>query len=129
MFAFNRVFILLHCYCHLCGTVWGMRQLMDYYFVLNKGFSAEERQNAFYWCRKLGMGRFVGVAMYVMKEVFGLEDKYLLCEPKDKEGRFLLNEIMQTGNMGRGETRFQWGQKSASGCFVANQERDLHLLT
>ena len=77
MFAFNRVFILLHCYCHLCGTVWGMRQLMDYYFVLNKGFSAEERQNAFYWCRKLGMGRFVGAAMYGMKEVFGLEDKYV----------------------------------------------------
>ena len=81
------------------------------------------------WVKRLGMSRFAPALMWVMKEVFGLEDECLLCEPDEKEGRFLLNEIMNTGNMGHGETRFQWGQKSAWGRFVAAQRRNLHLAT
>ncbi len=42
--AFNRVYIMLHCYRHLLGHGVGMRQLMDYYFVLEQGFSDEERR-------------------------------------------------------------------------------------
>lgn len=125
---FNLVFIMLHCYRHLCGHGVGMRQVMDYYFVL-RTVSAGSRAETLSWCKKLGMGRFVGAMMWVMKEVFGLEDEYLLCEPDEKEGKFLLNEIMNTGNMGHGETRFQWGQKSPLGRFVAAQKRNLHLAT
>lgn len=138
--AFNLVFIMLHCYRHLCGHGVGMRQVMDYYFVLktlsaslhfetSQKLKGENKAETMKWCKKLGMGRFVGALMWVMKEVFGLEDEYLLCEPDEKEGRFLLNEIMNTGNMGHGETRFQWGQKSALGRFVAAQKRNLHLMT
>ena len=131
--VFNLVFIMLHCYRHLCGHGVGIRQVMDYYFVL-KTQSAhplrwEEKNETLKWCKRLGMGRFIGAMMWVMKEMFALEDKYLLCEPDEKEGKFLLNEIMNTGNMGRGDTRFQWGQKSALGRFVAAQKRNLHLMT
>lgn len=31
--AFDRVFILLHCYRHICGHGVGLRQIMDYYYV------------------------------------------------------------------------------------------------
>lgn len=139
--AFNLVFIMLHCYRHLCGHGVGMRQVMDYYFVLqqakqrgSKGSKGSEssrgsRVETMKWVKRLGMGRFALALMWVMKEVFGLEDEYLLCESDEKEGRFLLNEIMNTGNMGHGETRFQWGQKSALGRFVAAQKRNLHLMT
>ena len=139
--AFNLVFIMLHCYRHLCGHGVGMRQVMDYYFVLqqakqrgSKGSKGSEssrgsRVETMKWVKRLGMGRFAPALMWVMKEVFGLEDEYLLCESDEKEGRFLLNEIMNTGNMGHGETRFQWGQKSALGRFVAAQKRNLHLMT
>lgn len=127
--AFNRVFILLHCYNHFCGHGVGMRQLMDYYFVLSKGFTEEERMESLTWCERLGMKRFVKATMWVMKEVFALPDRFLLCEPDEKEGRFFLNEIMYTGNMGYEDTRFRWGQRSAFGRFVESQKRNLHLVT
>lgn len=132
---FNLVFIMLHCYRHLCGHGVGMRQVMDYYFVLlaakqrvskvQEGSRAETMK----WVKRIGIGRFAPALMWVMKEVFGLEDEYLLCEPDEKEGRFLLNEIINTGNMGHGETRYRWGQKSALGRFMAAQKRNLHLMT
>lgn len=132
--TFNLVFIMLHCYRHLCGHGVGMRQVMDYYFVLRTVPKVSEVSNGsmaetMKWVKRLGMSRFAPALMWVMKEVFGLEDEYLLCESDEKEGRFLLNEIMNTGNMGHGETRFQWGQKSALGRFVAAQKRNLHLMT
>lgn len=127
--AFNRVFILLHCYRHLCGHGVGMRQLMDYYYVLNKGFTESERQDALLWCRRLGMESFVRAAMWVMQIIFGLADEFFLCEPDEKEGAFLLNEMMHTGNMGKSDTRFHWGQKTAFSRFIANQKRNIHLLT
>ena len=67
--------------------------------------------------------------MWLMKNIFGLADEFLLCEPDEKEGRFLLNEIMYTGNMGKSDTRFHWGQNTAFSRFVANQKRNIHLLT
>lgn len=127
--AFNRVFILLHCYRHLCGHGVGMRQFMDYYYVLKKGFTEDERQETLLWCRKLGMDRFVRASMWVIKRTFRLSDEYLLCEPDKKEGQFLLNEIMNTGNMGQSDTRFHWGQTTAFSRFIANQKRNVHLFT
>lgn len=130
---FNLVFIMLHCYRHLCGHGVGMRQVMDYYFVLNSlsnsPLKGEEKIQSLKWCKKLGMGSFAGAMMWIMKEVFGMEDGCLLCEPDEKEGKFLLNEIMNTGNMGHGETRFRWGQKTPLGRFVAAQKRNLHLVS
>lgn len=126
--AFNRVFILLHCYRHVCGHGVGLRQLMDYYFVLNKGFTEEERRDTLYWCGQLGMGGFLKAAMWVMKYVFGLADEYLLCPPDAKEGKFLMSEIMHTGNMGHGEKRYKWGKASPLGRYIENQKRNMHLL-
>ena len=42
----------------------------------------------------------------MLGHVFGLEREYMLCEPDEKEGRFILDEIMQTGNFGHGDTRY-----------------------
>ena len=95
--AFNLVFIMLHCYRHLCGHGVGMRQVMDYYFVLktlsdslhfetSQKLKGENKAETMKWVKRLGMGRFAPALMWVMKEVFGLEKEYLLCEPDEKEG-------------------------------------------
>lgn len=108
-----------------------MRQVMDYYFVLRNETigSNGSKVEALKWCNKLGMGRFVGAMMWVMHDVFGLEDEYFLCEPNEKEGRFLLKEILLSGNMGHDDKRFEWGQNTAFGRYLANQKRNIHLLT
>lgn len=98
--AFNRVYILVHIYRHLFQEGIGLRQLMDYYFVLRQGFTEEECEETMRIFRWLKMERFVESVMWVLQEVFGIEKQYLLTSVNEKEGRFLLNEILMAGNFG-----------------------------
>ena len=116
--AFNRVYILIHIYRHLFHEGIGLRQLLDYYFVLCQGFTEEERTETMHTLRSLRMGRFASAVMWVLQEVYGMDERYLLTVPNEKEGRFLLNEIMLAGNFGqyderlqheRGESALHWG--------------------
>ena len=68
--AFNRVFILLHCYQHFTRRGVGMRQLLDYYFVLQQGFTEEERKGTMYWIERLGMLKFCKAMMWIVANVF-----------------------------------------------------------
>ena len=52
-----------------------------------------------------GMAKFAGAVMWVLHEVFGMPPHYYICEPNEKEGRKLLAEIMQGGNLGQYDTR------------------------
>lgn len=127
--AFNRVFILLHCYQHFTRRGVGMRQILDYYFVLLQGFTEEEKIQSMYWIERLGMKRFVEAMMWMMKEIFGLEEKYLLCDPNEEYGRFLLDEVMQTGNMGHADERVDHKQlQSALGRYLFNLKRDIKII-
>ena len=116
--AFNRVYILVHIYRHLFHEGIGLRQLLDYYFVLCQGFTEEERAETMCTLRSLKMERFAAAVMWVLQEVYGMDDRYLLTKPDEKEGRFLLGEIMLAGNFGhyddrmqheRGESALHWG--------------------
>lgn len=148
--AFDRVFILLHAYQHFCGHGIGLRQIMDYYYVLKRSFEDNlndnhnegllrsksfknlnqnhSKEDAVYWIRQLGMERFARGLMWVLKVYFGLEEQYLLLEPDEKEGRFIMQEVMLTGNMGHSDTR-NWGSmKSPLSRFFYNLKRDLYLV-
>ena len=126
--AFDRVFVLLHCFRHFCGSGVGFRQVMDYYYVLRQGFTAEERKDSEKWIRKLGMGRFAEGLIWVLREVFGLEERCSVVEPNEKEGRFILNEIMLTGNMGHSDKRL-WGSKETALLrFFHNLKRDFYMV-
>ena len=116
--AFNRVYILVHIYRHLFHEGIGLRQLLDYYFVLCQGCTEEERKETMRTLRSLRMQRFAAAVMWVLQQVFGMDDRYLITAPDEREGRFLLSEIMLAGNFGqyderlqhqRGEGRLHWG--------------------
>ena len=101
---FNRVYILLHIYRHLFHTGIGLRQFMDYYFVLQQGFTPEERRTTIDIIRKLGMERFASAVMWVMQELFCLDPQYAITPPDRVYGESLLNEIMVAGNLGMHDT-------------------------
>lgn len=102
---FNRFYILQHIYRHYFGEGIGLRQLLDYYYVLLQGGTEESKQRTIELFRQTGMMKFVGATMWVMQEVFGMEDKYLLCKPHEKAGKQLLDEIMLAGNFGKYDAR------------------------
>lgn len=127
--AFNRVFIMLHCYQHFTRRGVGMRQILDYYFVLKQGFTTEEKKDSIHWISVLGMKRFAEAMMWIMHEVFGLDELYLLCEPNEEYGRFLLDEVMETGNMGHADERVDKKQlQSAGGRYLNNLKRDIRIV-
>ena len=127
--AFDRVFILLHCYRHLTGSGVGLRQIMDYYYVLKQGFTPEEKADTVKWIKKLGLTRFASGLMWLLHEVFGLEadEAHQLLPPNEKEGRFLLHEILLTGNMGHTDPR-PWGSRQTPlKRFFHNLRHDFYL--
>ena len=65
-----------------------------------------------------------------MKEVFGLEGEYLLCETDEDAGRFLLDEIMLAGNFGKHDQRLKEGRYKTSriGLMWAWMKHNLRLI-
>ena len=181
--SFNVVYILSHLYRHVFTEGIGLRQLLDYYFVIEKFFSRQSNnQNSFskthpssltlkggstshpsplsseerdvagdaialpeFWYRQrslcpqgaaddcltpqscdylsagalqqelkhLGLWKFAGAVMFVLHEVFGLEEEKMIAPMNEKEGAFLLDEIMRGGNFGQYDDRL--GDKKGEG--------------
>ena len=127
---FNRVYILMHCFRHLCGHGVGLKQVLDYYYVLQQGFTEDERAQTMAWLKRLGLATFAGAMMWVLKEICGLDESLMLCRPDEKEGRFFLSEVMQTGNMGFYDSRVSPGAYSTPlRRFLSSTKRNLHMLT
>lgn len=101
---FNVVFQLCHIYQHVIKEGIGLRQIIDYYYLLkneecrvkSEKFAAAIRHTLEY----LGLMQIAGAVMWVLKEVLGLEEKYLIAPVDERRGRFLLSEIMRGGNFG-----------------------------
>ena len=96
---FNAVFCMAHMYRHYIVGGLGLRQMMDYYYVLRE-LPAVERGPAMKTLKRLGMGRFAAATMLVLQYNFGLEDEYLLCKPDMKRGPKLVNDTFSMGNFG-----------------------------
>ena len=183
--SFNVIYILSHLYRHIFTEGIGLRQLLDYYYVIcdfckvypissnhlsnfsnhpvplsKEGstshpspLSSEERDVTALWCseplrykvggaskpspgcagwdrlgaigdtsfaagassvaldvvqkelKQLGLWKFAQAVMFVMKEVFGLSEDRMIAPMNEKEGRFLLDEIMRGGNFGQYDDR------------------------
>lgn len=97
---FNLVHSMVHINRHVFEEGIGLRQLMDYYFIL-KHSSREERTEAYNVLCSVGLRKFVGAVMYVMQQVFLLEENLMLCRPNSILGSRLLDSIMAGGNFGK----------------------------
>ena len=122
----NVVYQMCHLYTHIFEGGIGLRQLMDYYFALrvwhndveekkeleSRGMLIEGRGSAVMSpsqvmsvFRSFGMAKFASAVMSVLHEVFAMPTHYYICEPNEKEGKRLLEEIMKGGNFGQYDTR------------------------
>ena len=99
--AFNRVFILHHIYRHFFYEGIGLRQMMDFYYVLKQGFSKEEQEETLRIYKRLNILNFSGAVIYVLREIFGLEEEFFITPPDEEYGKVLLSEIMIGGNFGQ----------------------------
>ena len=126
--GFNRVYQMTHIMRHLFDEGIGIRQLMDYYFLLKKGCTEEERQQTVATLQQLGMSRFAGAVMYVLQQLFGMEDGLLLVEPDKRLGEVVLDEVFHTGNFGRQEDRFVSNPKTGLGFAKTVMRRLPHLI-
>ena len=54
----------------------------------------------------LGLWKFAGAVMYVLKEVLGLSEDKMIVPMDEKRGRLLLAEILDGGNFGRHFTKY-----------------------
>ena len=114
--AFNAVYQLYHLYHHYFYEGVGLRQVVDYYFVVVK---SEERrvkseegevkseelrvknpmalEGELKW---LGLWKFAGAVMYVLHNVMGLPEDMMIAPMDRKRGRMLLDDILNGGNFG-----------------------------
>ena len=124
---FNVVFQLSHIYRHVIQSGVGMRQMVDYYYLLKSDGRCmmEDVSNSLEY---LGLMEIAGAVMWVLKEVLGLEERYLVAPVDERRGRFLLSEIMEGGNFGRGMMAEGGWQSSAIGRNVYRLKRDVRLL-
>ena len=195
---FNLIFQLTHIFSHLMNEGIGLRQLLDYFFLLkNTDFGGNTDGDGFllntdftdntdkvggnadgdvFWVntdftdntdkvggntesggslvntdftddtdriggnadgvdrrllqdelRELGLWEFAGAVMYIMKEVFGLEDNRLIVPPDVKRGRLVLKEVLEAGNFGQYDKRNRFGH-SALGHNLQRLYRDMRLV-
>ena len=139
---FDLVFQLLHLYKHVFEEGVGLRQFIDYYFVLASRRSSPEggggegaspagvgREGASFcgsspegggregaspegggWEGAFIPWRFAGAVMYVLREVLMMPRELMLCEPREREGRQLLAEVLRGGNFGQHDERYRWAE-------------------
>ena len=111
--AFNVVYQLTHLYHHFFDEGIGMRQIIDYYYVVISDYllvinneSLGIRDTLQRELKYLGLWKFAGAVMYVLHEVLGLPEEKMIAPMDEKRGKLLLAEILNGGNFGKHFTKY-----------------------
>ena len=105
--AFNVVYQLCHLYHHFFDEGIGMRQIVDYYYVVSMFnvdcvmFNSLQKE-----LKHLGLWKFAGAVMYVLHVVLGLPEERMIRPMDVKRGELLLSEILNGGNFGKHFTKY-----------------------
>ena len=102
---FNIVFQLAHMMHHFFDEGIGLRQMMDYYYLLCKVHDEGLMVHGYIegitkTLKYLNLYKFAGAVMYVMQEVFALEEQCMIAPVDERRGKTLLYEILKGGNFG-----------------------------
>ena len=104
--AFNVVYQLTHLYHHFFDEGIGMRQIIDYYYVVNNDELLVIRDTLQRELKHLGLWKFARAVMYVLHEALGLSEEKMIAPFDEKRGKLLLAEIQNGGNFGKHFTKY-----------------------
>ena len=129
--SFNVIYQLCHLYHHFFDEGIGMRQMIDYYYVLGANTDFTENTDSRLLgdggsntnrtnntnvggspsvisvssvgdlLKHLGLWKFAGAVMWVQHEVLGLPEEMMIAPMDEKRGRLLMGEILDGGNFGK----------------------------
>jgi hypothetical protein len=131
---FNLVFQLTHIFNHYLTEGVGLRQVMDYFFLLQEAKEESETDNGNCKMRVLedikgiGLYGFLQALMWVLHEALGMKEEEMPCPMDERKGRVLMDEILAGGNFGHYESRYWYQGMSRWKFYLARMRRMLHFL-
>lgn len=109
-FQFNVIFQLSHILNHLLHEGVGLRQLIDYYYLL-RSHECKEDERA--WLNKklkdCGLWRISGAVSWMLAVELGLPKASLVTPPNERYGKQLMREMIAGGNFGKYDDRLLSG--------------------
>ena len=104
--AFNVIYQLTHLYHHFFDEGIGMRQIIDYYYVVNNDELLAIKDTLQKELKHLGLWKFARSVMYVLHEALGISEEKMIAPMDEKRGKLLLAEILNGGNFGKHFTKY-----------------------
>ena len=134
--AFNVIYQLTHLYHHFFDEGIGMRQIMDYYYVVISDYllvindeSLGIRDTLQRELKHLGLWKFAGAVMYVLHEALGLSEEKMIAPMDEKRGKLLLAEILNGGNFGKHFTKYgNFAQQGMAKKYFLKIWRNMHFV-
>lgn len=131
--AWMNVFYLLHhTFRHLLTEGVGLRQVMDCYSAIKSAILSEDEIKELVGAvNRFKMKRLVCGLLWVIEAVFSATEIEDFCKRTawnvdEKEGKFILGEIMQSGNFGHSDNRYAKGG-GKTGKLIKVFKRSAHL--
>lgn len=128
--SFNIVFQISHIYQHLFKEGIGLRQVLDYYYVLKSNAELGDKENIDWkeTLTYLGLKDITAAIEWILINKFGMNAEWAVVYPDKMRGRFVLNEILQGGNFGKYDERNTRFGHSKIGKNVQRLNRDFRLV-
>jgi hypothetical protein len=129
-FSFNVVFQLSHILNHLLHEGVGLRQLVDYYYLLRSHACSKEDQAWFDTSlERCGLHQISSAVSWMLVNVLGLPENYLITTPNARYGQQLMREMMAGGNFGKYDERLLSGtSRSKLGANLQRLVRDARMV-
>ncbi|MBO4664706.1 MAG: nucleotidyltransferase family protein [Bacteroidaceae bacterium] len=93
---FDIPYLLTHLFRHVIDEELELKPVIDYFFVLRSThLSDADKRGHMCTLRQFGIDGFAAGVMYILHDILGLDDEYLLCEPDKRQGLALMRELFK----------------------------------
>lgn len=94
---FNALYQILHMYGHFFSTRNSFKQFIDYYYLLKRGLTDDEKKHCLEMFGQLKVEKYSAGIMWIMTDILGLENRLAIGAKDEQEGRLILEESFKYG--------------------------------